>query len=384
MYRIDIYQTTGTSAVQTVLFSPAITVRSWGKRINAAGKMVFSMQKFHEKATEENLRHYRRVRLYRKKRDGSGAYEAVWFGYIEATNEVDNEIEVLCVGMLDLFLKRYTGSNELFNGQGSTEAFGLLTDTNTNDENTGIVTGTGGVTTTRSLTMDSREILRAWEQLAQAHNAEFEIDDNGAFNFVSALGSNKSSIVTLVFRRDGQPGSNVNRITIGDDGNPMANRVIGVSSGTVLTSTQSDATSIATYGLLIERKNFNDANDQTTLDSITSSYLSQRAYPITDFRVEPSLASKKFNPATGSNSVTGLQYGDVVVGDLVTVHFITENLAVSTTKRIAEIEVDIDENGQEDIKFTLSQAGVFITAAFLDSSAIEEIKLKLKEIEAQL
>lgn len=385
MYRIDIYQTTGTSAVQTVLFTPAITVRSWGKRINAAGKMVFSMQKFHEKATEENLRHYRRVRLYRKKRDMSGEYEAVWFGYIEATNEVDNEIEVLCVGMLDLFLKRYTGGNELFNGQGTTEAFGLLTDTNTNDENTGIVTGAGGVTSTRDLTMDSRETLRAWEQLAQAHNAEFEIDDEGAFNFVPALGSDKSTIVTLTFRRDGQPGSNVNRINIGDDGRPMANKIIGVSSGgSPITSTQSDTASIAIYGKLIERKNFNDANNQTTLDSITSSYLSQRANPITDFRVEPTLASKKFNPATGSNSVTGLQYSDVVVGDLVTVHFITENRTISTTKRIAEITVDADENGHEEIRFTLSEAGVFITAAFLDASVIEELKLKIKEIEAQL
>ena len=385
MYRIDIYQTTGTSAVQTVLFSPAITVRAWSKRINSAGKMVFSMQKFHEKATEENLRHYRRVRLYRKKRDTSGEFEAVWFGYIEATNEVDNEIEVLCVGMLDLFLKRYTGGNEVFNGQGSTEAFGLLNDTNTNDEDTDITVGTGGVTTTRDLTMDRREILRAWEQLAQAHNAEFEINDEGAFNFVPALGSDKSTIVTLTFRRDGQPGSNVNRITIGDDGRPMANKVIGVSSGgSQITSTQSDAPSIALYGLLIERKNFNDANNQTTLDSITSAYLSQRANPITDFRVEPTLASKKFNPATGSNSVTGLQYSDVVVGDLVTVHFITENRTLSTTKRIAEIAVDVDDNGHEEIKFTLSEAGVFITAAFLDATAIEELKLKLKEIEAQL
>lgn len=385
MYRIDIYQTTGTSAVQTVLFTPAMSVRGWSKRINAAGKMVFSMQKFHEKATEENLRHYRRVRLYRKKRDTSGEYEAVWFGYIEATNEVENEIEVLCVGMLDLFLKRYTGGNEQFNGQGSTEAFDLLTATNTNDEDTGIVAGTGGVTTTRDLTMDGREILRAWEQLAQAHNAEFEIDDNGAFNFVPALGSDKSTIVTLTFRRDGQPGSNVSGITIGDDGRPMANKIIGVSSGgSPLTSTQSDATSIATYGLLIERKNFNDANNQTTLDSITSAYLSQRANPITDFRVEPTPASKKFNPATGSNSVTGLQYGDVVVGDLVTVHFITENRTVSTTKRIAEIAVDVDDQGGEETLYTLSEAGVFITAAFLDATVIEELRLKLKEIEAQL
>jgi len=384
-YRIDIYQTTGTSEVQTVLFTPAVTVQSWSKRINATGKMVFSMQKYHAKATEENLRQYRRVRLYRKKRDSSGEFEPVWFGYIEAINEMRDEVEVLCVGMLDLFRKRFTAAGEQFNGQGSTEAFGLLTDTNTNDEDTGVITGTGGVTTTRDLTMDSREILRAWSQLAQAHNAEFEIDESGAFNFVQALGSDKSSTITLTFRRDGQPGSNMDRIDIGDDGRPMANRVIGISSqGGGITSTQNDATSQSTYGLLIERKIFNEANDQSTLDSLASAYLSQRANPITDFRIEPTLASKKFNPAAGTNAVEGLKYGDIAVGDLVTVHIITENRTITTTKRIAEVSVDTDENESEEISFTLSEAGVFITAAFLDAVEIEELKVKLKEIEAQL
>lgn len=384
MYRLDLYQGAGTASGKTSLFSPAITVKSWSKRINAAGKMVFSMQKFHPKATEENLRHYRRVRLYRRKRNAVGAYEAVWLGYIEALNEVGDEIEVLCSGMLDLFLKRYTASSEQCSGAGSTEAFDLLTATNTNDEDTGVTLGTGGVTTTRDLTFDSLEIQRAWEELAGAHGAEFEIDDNGAFNFVPALGEDKRDL-TLVFRRDGKKGSNIDSITIGDDARPLANRIIGIAASGALTSTQSDDESIGKYRLLIERKQFSDANDQTTLDSLTSSYLTQRAHPITDFQIAPSLASKKFDPASGSYSVSGLQYGDISLGDLVTVHLVTENRTVSEVKRIAEIAVEVDNEGAEDLRFTLSQAGVFITASMLSSQKeIEELKRKLAQIEGQL
>ena len=386
MYRLDIYQPSAPDTIQTTLFTPAINVQGWSKRINAAGRMVFSMQKYDKKATVENLLHYSRVRLYRKKRDSSGAYQAVWFGYIEAINEINDEMEVLCIGMLDFFRKRYTASNEQFNGQGSTEAFDLLNATNTNDDDTGIVVGTGDVTTTRDLTMDSREILRAWEQLAQAHNAEFEIDDAGTLNFVQTLGSDKSESITLTFRRDGQPGSNVNRIDIGDDGRPMANRVIGISSvGTsTLSSTKNNALSQTVHGLLIERKVFNDANNQNTLDALTDSYLSQRSYPLTDFRIEPTLASKKFNATTGNTEITGFQYSDIVIGDLVTVHIITENRTITTTKRVAEIAVDIDTEGAEQIDLTLSEAGVFITAAYLDATELSELRSKIKEIELQL
>lgn len=385
MYRIELYETTGDSTVQTALYSPVVRVDSWSKRINAAGHLVFSLHRFDTKATEENLRHYRRVRLFRKNRDSTGEYEAVWFGYIEAVNQVDDRIEVFCTGMLDLFKKRYTGASEQFNGQGSTEAFGLLTDTNGNDGATGITAGTGGVTTTRDITLDHREILSAWEELARAHDAEFEIDDDGDFNFVPELGTDQSSVIELIFRRDGSPGNNVQEIEVGEDGRDMANQVVGVTgAGGGLTSTIDDATSQTTYGVLIERRTFNHANDQTTLDAITQSYVDQVAHPITDFRIVPEMARRSFDPVGGTLSLSGLDYGEVSIGDLITVDIVSDNRTISETKRIAEIVVDVDENMQETLRFTLSKSGVFVTATLLDRKEIQELKRKIKELEAQM
>jgi len=385
MYRIALYTTTGDSSTTTVLSTGDMTVKGWSKRVNAPGKMTFSMHKANLKATATNLRQYRRARLYRRKRDNTNTYEAVWYGYIEGTKQIGDEIEVVCVGMLQLFAKRETGVREQFNGQGSTEAFGLLTATNATDGATGITTGTGGVTSTRDLTLDQREISKAWEELAKAHDAEFEIDDAGAFNFVSALGTDKSATITLSFRQDGQPGSNVNELDLGEDGQDMANRLIGISSALGgLTSTKEDAASQTLYGVLIARKVFNEANDQTTLDAMTQAEVSQRANPITDLRMEPTLATKKFNAVTGTRVVSGLQYGDVVVGDTVTVNIVTPNRTISGAKRIAEITVDVDENGQERMRFTIAESGVYVTASYLDSKEIKDLKRTVKELEHDL
>jgi hypothetical protein len=234
------------------------------------------------------------------------------------------------------------------------------------------------------LTLDNREVLRAWEELGRAHDAEFEIDDDFEFNFVSTLGTDKSSTIELTFRRDGQPGSEVEEIEVGSDGRDMANRVIGTTTNGSLTSTQNDATSQSNYGLLIERKAFNEANDQDTLDAMTTSYLGQRANPIADFRLEPTQAKKRFNTVTGARTLSGLVYEDIAVGDLVTVVSITENMSETTVKRLAEIIVEVDENAGERLRFTLTEAGVYVTAGYVGATEIEEIKRQIREIQAQL
>src|SRR5690606_6818432 len=135
------------------------------------------------------------------------------------------------------------------------------------------------------------------------------------------------------------------------------------------------------YGVLIERKTFNEANDQDTLDAMTAAYLTQRSKPITDFRVVPTLASKKVHPYSGARTLSGLEYGDVVVGDLVTVTITTENSTISTAKRVAEIVVEVDENLLETMRFTLSESGVFVTSSMLDGAEIDDLKRRIKELE---
>ncbi len=387
-FRLDIYGVSYSDTPATALFSPDITVERWSKRINAPGTMVFSMASNGLKATEDNLQPYRFVRLYRQNTDGTEGYSPVWLGYIEAVNQSADSIEVLCVGALKLFKKRWAAAGQAFTGQGSDEAFDLLADSNSNDGDSGIDAGDDGVTSSRDVTAQGDiTVLRAWELLAQAHAAEFDIDDEGEFNFVSSLGTDKSGTVHMIYRRDGTPGTNVTEPQFGEDGEPMATKVIGkTSAGGGLTSTRPAAPSAnqTTYGVLTEKRQFNEAQDQTALDSMTDTLLSQLENPITEFRLKPDLASKTLNVMSGQRVLRGLQYGDVGVGDLVQATIITENRTISEAKRVAEIVVTVDEQGLEQMSFTLSKAGVFITAGFLDANLVDAVTQRVKEIESVL
>lgn len=367
-YRIDLLGMTDLTP-HAALFDA--TIEQWSHRINAPGKFTFSLDANHPKATPDNLKIFRRVRLYRH---GS----PVWLGYIEDKNELDGRIEVICNGMVGFFAKRFLNADRDLSGIGSDVAFGLLS---TFGAQTGITEGDGGVSTTRTLQTQGRiDVLKAWELLAQAHGAEFTIDTAGAFHFVPTLGSDQSESLILRYFRNGQPGVNVAEILIGESGRDMATRVIGVSGALIK---QYDAATQAEYGLIEEVKQFNEAQDQATLDAMTTAYGSQRAYPVPDFQVSPSLSRKTIHPYTGERVVTGLGLEDVSVGDLVTVMLATENQNSTTVKRIAELIVTLDGD-KEKLSLTLSEAGVFITAGYLDASRVDELRRRVKEIESVL
>lgn len=387
MYRLEIYASTGTSTTQEVLFTPEFLVKGWSHRINAAGKLVFSIEKSHVKATRENFRKYRQVKLFRRPRSG-GAMVSVFYGYMEAERDLGDRKEIVCMGMLDFFKKRLTGSNENFNEQGSTEAFGLLSDTNTNDGPTGVTSGPGGVTSTKDLTMDQETVFSAWERMAAAHEAEFEISPDGVFDFVSSLGSDKSSTIELNFRTDGSPGSDVENIEMGEDAKDMYTQIIGVSSaGGGLSYTYDDTTAQSDYGdgtndlILIEKRSFNEANDLDTLTSLVTSYGSQISNPLTEIRLQPILSRKTYDPISNTRPFRGVDYDDLEVGDLITANIITRNETISETKRIAELTVRVDDTGKENLVFTLAKSGVFVTAAFLDDTEIEDLKERIKVLE---
>lgn len=384
MYRIDLLNGVDDMTPLDSLFPPTITVRGWSKRINAPGKLVFTMNRNNPAASDENLRMWRPVVFYRKPRNGSATMLSAWCGYIIAKKEAGERVEVLCAGALKILEKRETDADANFTGQGSTEALGLLTATNSDGE-TGITTGDGGVTTTMDVTLDNVTLLSALEEFAAATVGEFEVNDDFELDFVPSLGSDKSATIELIFKRDGSPGGNVVEFEIAEDGEPMANRIIGTSSGGGgLTSTYDHPTSTDDYPLLVERKSFNHANDQTTLDALTEAYGLQRGLPIPDFVSIPATAAKKFNPLTGVRTVTGLQYEDVRVGDLVLVSIVTGSRNTSVVKRIAELTVDVDEQLNERLRFTFTESGVFVTGRYLDDAAYTDIKRRLQQIEQQL
>jgi len=370
-YVIDLLENDG-SAVVDSLPVPVVSVRGWSKRINAPGKLVFSLHSNSPSATDESLRMWRHVQFHR-----SG--EPDWYGVIVGKRQIGDRIEVLCHGALRIFSKRFTG-DETFTGQGSAEAFGLLSDAN-GDSATGITSGTGGVTATMDVSLNFVQMLRAFEEFGAATGGEFQIDKNPILDFVPSLGSDKSATVELIFQQDGSPGTNLSEIEIAEDGEPMATRVIGTSGALTSTYNHPDA---GDYPLLVDRKVFSHANDQNTLDALTVAYGFQRGLPIPDFQAVPATATKKLNAITGEREISGIDYGDVSVGDLVLVTIITPNRNTSVVKRIAELAVDVDEQLNERLRFTLTEAGVFVTERYLDDTAFADIKRRIQEIEQEL
>lgn len=382
LYRLDIYGLLPTT-VPVTFFTPDITVSSWSKRISAPGSLVFSIRSDDPRATPANLKMKRRVKLYRKNRTSAG-YTACWTGYIDAVNEDGPQIEVVCAGMLKFFERRFADEGQAFTGQGTTEAFGLLTAANA-EEDTGVTAGTGGVTTANAVNATGkRDTLKAWELLAQADGGEFEINEEWELNFVPLLGSDKSGTVNLIYRKDGTPGTNCRSIQIGEDGEPMANKVYATSSVGGLTYTAEDLTSQGEYGILIEHKTFNEAQDQDALEALADAYISQVGNPLTDFRITPETEIRVFNPITGEREVAGIGYGDVVVGDLVNVIIIRQNQSTEETKRIVEITVSVSETGEEELSFTLSRAGVHVSASYLNANRVSELAKRIQTVESLL
>jgi hypothetical protein len=380
MYALKLWDFTGATAV--ALLGDA-SVRSWSTRINGPGRLAFTLPA--GSLSVGKLLKYRQVTLDRRASDGTD--ETVWLGYLESHRRTGDVYTVLCAGMLSLFRKRLTANDETFTGQGSTEAFGLLTDANLVDA-TGITAGDGGVTTTKSLTAQGRkDVLGMWELLAQAHAAEFEITTGREFRFVPSLGSDKSGTVTLRFRRDGEPGNTVEGFEEGEDGEPMANRIIATTSaysGAGNPFTYDDTASQLVYPVLEETKAFNEAQNAATLESLATAYGEQLANPVTDNQVVPLMEEKGFDVLSGERVLAGLEYGDVVPGDLVTCDIVTESGEIREARRVAEVLVDADDQGNETVRYTLTKAGIFVTSNYLSGDVAGDLTRRIAAVERLL
>ncbi len=380
MYTLRLLNITGSSVVATLHDAKLV---SFSKRINGPGRLVYKLPAGSRNASITRLQKYQRVRLDRRKQDGTDQDEAVWYGYVEAHKREDPaEYTVYCAGMLQLFAHRYTAKDEAFTGQGSTEAFGLLSDTNANDGDTGIVSGSGGVTTTRDVKATGRkDVLSMWGDLADAHKAEFEITDAGVFNFVQSLGSDKTGTSLVLRYRTDEPGSTVERLAEGEDGGPIRNKVIGTNSDGTLTSIKQDAASQAKYGVLVEVKVFPEAQDQTTLDALTQAHLDQVKEGVPDFGTRPIMAERKPGVISGSLATQGFQFGAVVPGDLLRCDLVSESQTVQANKRVVEIMVDVDENLKERVQYTLGEPGVFVSVTSLGNTAADDVQMRLLRLE---
>lgn len=378
MYTLSLLDITGTNVLAT-LFDARILNHSRG--ISRPGRMTFTLPVGSPNASTSRLKKFQHVRLARRKQDGSEDDEYAWYGYIESHKREQPELyTVYCAGKLQYFAHRFTTKNQSVAGQGSTEAFRLLTNTN-GDNDTGIVSGTGGVTAYQNITTSGRkDLLSTWGDIANATGGEFEITPYRIFNFVPMLGTDKTGTSLVLRYRTDQKGSTVEAVSEGEDGATIRNRVIGTNANGTLESIQENAASIAKYGLLEEVKVFPEAQDQATLDALTQAYLLQVREATPDFGTRPIMAEQRFT-ISGTRAIVGFQFGDLVPGDLVTCDIVSESQTVQATKRIIEVMVDVDENLKEIVTYTLGEAGVRISVSSIGGGAAKVVDMRLLRLE---
>lgn len=374
-----LYDITGATPVK--LLADAV-IRSWSRDVYGPRRLTFRLPAGSANAGTSTLQKYRRVKLFRQKQDGSYDETCEWWGYLESHKHISPaEYEVYCAGPVYLFKHRFSHKDETFTGQGSTEAFDLLAQTNSEDGDTGVTAGTGGVTTTRDVKAQGyQDVLSIWEELKKAHDCDLEIDSDWVLNFVPSVGTDKSvSLPPLVYRSD-EPGSTVEGVEEGEDGAPLRNKIIGTNSAGTLTSVMEDAASQATYGVLVEVKVFNEAQDQTTLDAMTQAYLDQVKQPAADFGARPKLSRREFDVVSGGLAVTGEEYGDTVPGDLRACEIVTAGETLDAVKRVIEILVEVEKD-KERVTFTLAEEGVFVSANGLAGRTGPDIERRVLKLE---
>lgn len=353
-YRIELYDK---DFIQITTFPETqVRVLNYSFTINKAGVARFAVTKNTTSATKDNLKKFNRIKLMRYS-SLQQKYIHIWSGYIEAVQEQDEDFEVGCIGLLNIFDKRLTSDAQALSGTGGTLALDLLDSTNTDDD-TSIGRGTSDYTEAIDLIADRKPLLQVWEDIAQNESGEFEIDiETNELNFKKQLGSDKSSTIRLVYNEQRPSENNLDFVQVREDAKTLFNRVIGYakdSGDTKLISIQENASSIANYGLLETVKAFDNVESQAQLDDLTLNYLNQFKIEIDNPEIRAIPKTEETN-ILGQTIQRGLDLEDIRTGDIITYVFKTMYTDIEETRRIVSISVSIDGNGNEDIRLLLNK-----------------------------
>jgi len=354
-YRLKIYSKVG--VLDSVIFNNDFELRRFENTINKAGKALFVLPKSASKAVKATFQKQKRVKIFRYS-DNTSQFEPVWSGYIEQVDEVEDAFEVGCVGLLDIFEKRLTGSDQAISGaNGGTEALDLLDDTNADDD-TGIGRGATDYSNAVDMIADRKPLLSVWEDIAEAEGGEFQIDvETDELNFYSALGTDKSATLQFVYDEYLPEKNNIRFSKIQETGKEIYTRIIGIakkSDGTELTSIQEDSPAIAKYGLLEKVESFDEVESQTQLDDLTTGLLAQLKEEIDnpDVRI---LEKQTRTNILGTEQTIGIDLEDIVVGDIVSLRYKTSYNEIEEDRRIVSIAVEVGTGGNEDISIKLNK-----------------------------
>ena len=189
------------------------------------------------------------------------------------------------------------------------------------------------------LTYDFQTVLYAIQQLGIYAYADFYLDSNLVFNFVTFKGNNLSGHVNFIFNVDPhKSNSNIIDYSIPRLGQRQTNDIIGVATdtnGSILHDEQTDQASITKYGLLQGVAAYTDIKDQGILD--------------VRIQAELPLVStlNSTNATVVLNQSSAFPLGQWDIGDIVTVQIYNNGVNFNKIMRVVGVSVAVGDTGRE-------------------------------------
>lgn len=359
MYAIKIYNADFSTPLTTLFYSQDVYNFKYSSEINKPGGSSFTINVLNSKATTTNLRMFNKIII---ERDGVG----VFIGYIENIKATVNTIDISCIGMLGLFNKRLITAS--YSTSLSNVIFGILSDTNASDD-TGITAGTSDIVkTVNNMAFSRSTVLDAWLKMANFGGGEIEITSAKVLNFFNRLGEDKSDSVVLQYQINQINTANLRDFNVEVQGKDMINKLTGIRNGGT-TNTQSDATSIANFGLLEKQMNFSQTYNDTDLESEVLNYIEN--HKIEFYAPKMVVNEEKIDIDT------------LNLGDTVKVKLNNGFMALELNERIIKREVKVSDNLTEELILGLMpETSNLLPSSFLDD--IINISKRVSLLESEL
>lgn len=304
---------------------------SYKKTINQIGDASFVLDISNAKVTMLSVQNYNRIEIIE---DGV----IKWSGYIIEKQITSNDVTIKCKELIGILSKRLTVNGYTINGNAGAGVTALLNSINS-IEDTGISMGTTNVTTNINLTFNNQDVLSALQSIADAAQAQFIVTTDRKLNFMSNIGSDKSDNIQFEYNINQTQQANILKFNVSDSGDNIVTKAYGTNS--TLNSTQTDNTLKNKYGILEKFNSFTQANNQTNLDALTLSLISDTLY-------SPSL------------DLVPSELDNFDIGDIVKINIKNKLIDIDDSFQILEKNVKII-NSQRSISIKINQLPQDIT-----------------------
>ena len=305
-------------------------------------------------------------------------YKRVFTGIILAERDTGSGHKIGLRSIHDILKYRLVSSNNI-SGSADDVATTVVDDMNSEDD-TGIVTQEGKVTTTVNLDTDKTRIFNALDDIADQAGAEWDITPDQLFVFSERLGQDRSQFVTIRYKVNESVQSTVANFAFDSEGSKMVNRIRATNG--YHEYTVEDGESIAKYGLIEKTVRIDSAPDEATLQTMANALLERTKNELTDIKITPR-DKKTVDLPTGRQRTVGIDFFSVDLGDDIRVILEDGDRSLDEIRRVVAKNIKVEQNGRVRTEFVLSTLGTKSSAiaAVSDENEREELLQRVHDLE---